>query len=126
MGLFVTGFTYTAAWRLHAERGQAYVLLAFLFACWLTVTLDPNGDGSIDLPAMMHCPNSLTVSSPAGVEHIDASYEGNGLRFEIDEVHRCLREGHTESTVVPLHESIALATTLDTIRAQLGVVYPGE
>jgi len=83
-------------------------------------------DGSIDLPAMMHCPNSLTVSSPAGVEHIDAAYEGNGLRFEIDEVHRCLREGRTESTVVPLHESIALATTLDTIRAELGVVYPGE
>jgi predicted dehydrogenase len=83
-------------------------------------------DGSIDLPAMMHCPNSLTVSSPAGVEHIDASYEGNGLRFEIDEVHRCLREGHTESTVVPLQESIALATTLDAIRAEIGVAYPGE
>ena len=39
--LFLVGFTYTAAWRLHAERGQAYVLLAFLFACWLTATLDP-------------------------------------------------------------------------------------
>ena len=38
--LAVTGFTYTAAWRLHAERGQAYVLLAFLFAAWLTATLD--------------------------------------------------------------------------------------
>jgi len=36
----VTGFTYTASWRLHAERGQAYVLLAFLFAWWLTATLD--------------------------------------------------------------------------------------
>jgi hypothetical protein len=44
--LFVTGFTYTAAWRLHAERGQAYVLLAFVFACWLTATLDPKrGNG---------------------------------------------------------------------------------
>ena len=41
VALFVTGFTYTAAWRLHAERGQAYVLLAFLFTCWLTATLDP-------------------------------------------------------------------------------------
>jgi len=40
VALFVVGFTYTAAWRLHAERGQAYVLLAFLFACWLTATLD--------------------------------------------------------------------------------------
>jgi predicted dehydrogenase len=83
-------------------------------------------EGIIDLPAMMHCPNSLTVSSAAGIEHIDASYEGNGLRFEIDEVHRCLAQGRTESTVIPLDESIALATTLDAIRADLGVVYPGE
>jgi hypothetical protein len=37
---FVTGLTYTAAWRLHAERGQAYVLVLFVFACWLIVTLD--------------------------------------------------------------------------------------
>jgi len=44
--LLFVGFTYTAAWRLHAERGQAYVLLAFLFACWLTATLDPKrGNG---------------------------------------------------------------------------------
>ena len=41
-------------------------------------------------------------------------------------MHRCLAEGRTESAVVPLDESIALATTLDTIRAELGVVYPGE
>jgi len=40
VALAVTGFTYTAAWRLHAERGQAYVLLTFLFAAWLTATLD--------------------------------------------------------------------------------------
>jgi len=38
--LFFIGFTYTSAWRLHAERGQSYVLLLFLFACWLVVTLD--------------------------------------------------------------------------------------
>jgi hypothetical protein len=40
LAIFVIGFTYTAAWRLHAERGQAYVLLAFLFAAWLALTLD--------------------------------------------------------------------------------------
>jgi len=83
-------------------------------------------DGVIDLPAMMHCPNSLTVSNPAGVERIDASYEGNGLRFEIEEVHRCLADGLTESPVVTLDESLALATTLDAIRAEIGVVYPDE
>jgi glycosyl transferase family 87 len=41
VALAVTGFTYTAAWRLHAERGQVYVLLTFFFAWWLTATLDP-------------------------------------------------------------------------------------
>jgi hypothetical protein len=41
VAFFLAGFTYTASWRLHAERGQAYVLLLFLFACWLTATLDP-------------------------------------------------------------------------------------
>jgi hypothetical protein len=38
--IFLVAFTYTAAWRLHAERGQAYVLLALVFAGWLTLTLD--------------------------------------------------------------------------------------
>ncbi len=83
-------------------------------------------EGAIDLPAMMHCPQSLTVRSAAGAEQIDAAYEGNGLRFEIDEVHRCLAEGRTDSSVVPLRESIALARTLDAVRAEIGVVYPGE
>jgi hypothetical protein len=43
--VFVTGFTYTAAWRLHAERGQAYVLLVFLFAAWLALTLEDRVKG---------------------------------------------------------------------------------
>ncbi len=48
VALFLAGFTYTAAWRLHAERGQSYVLLAFLLAWWLTRTLDAKrGNGLV-------------------------------------------------------------------------------
>ena len=82
--------------------------------------------GSIVIPALMHCPNSITVMSAEGVEEIDGSYEGNGLRFEIEEVHRCLEAGRLESAVMPLDESVALASTLDAIRAQIGLVFPGE
>jgi hypothetical protein len=74
----------------------------------------------------MHCPASLTVISRGGAERIDASYEGNGLRFEIAEVNRCLAEGRTQSPVVPLDESIALASVLDDIRGHIGLVYPDE
>ena len=38
--LFLTGFTYTEAWRWEAERGQAYILFAFLSAYWLAAMLD--------------------------------------------------------------------------------------
>ena len=46
--------------------------------------------GVIDLPAFMHCPDHLVVRTPAGEERIDASWEGEGLRFQVEEVHRCL------------------------------------
>ena len=41
VALVVVGFSFTCEWRLHAERGQCYVLLLFLFACWLATTRDP-------------------------------------------------------------------------------------
>ncbi len=83
-------------------------------------------EGSVDVPAFMHCPNAITVTTLAGSEHIDCSYEGNGLRFEIEEVHRCLAAGETESPVMPLDETMVFATVLDSIRKQIGLVFPGE
>ena len=41
VALFLVGLTYTASWRLHVERGQCYVVLLFVFAGWLKVTLHP-------------------------------------------------------------------------------------
>ena len=40
IALFLTSFTFTVPWRWHAERGQEYIVPAFLFACWLMATLD--------------------------------------------------------------------------------------
>ena len=83
-------------------------------------------DGSIDIPAFMHCPFSVDVRARNGRERIDTSFEGDGLRFQVLEVHRCISEGRTESSVMPLAETVAIAGILDNIRGQLGVVYPGE
>ena len=123
--LGATGVDELVAAVLHHPGGGLGIV-----SCGLRANLTCTGritgtDGWIELPAFMHCPKSITVASPAGTEHIDGSYEGNGLRFEIDEVHRCLAAGLTESPRMPLDESLTLAHTLDTIRAQVGVEYPG-
>ena len=83
-------------------------------------------DGVIDIPAFMHCPQHLVLTTMTGAEHIEAPMEGNGLHHQVHEVHRCLRAGLPESPAMPLSESLALATTMDTIRAQIGLHYPGE
>jgi len=48
-----------------------------------------------------------------------------GYHWEAEEVMRCLDEGLTESPVVPLSFSIGLINTLDRIRKDAGIVFPG-
>jgi predicted dehydrogenase len=49
-----------------------------------------------------------------------------GFEYEVREVHRCLREGLTESSLMPLSKSLENMKNLDAIRAQWGMKYPGE
>jgi hypothetical protein len=74
----------------------------------------------------MHAPDHLVVGTAAGAERIDCGWEGEGLRFQAEEVHRCLRAGLVESPLMPLDETLSLAGTLDAVRAQIGLVYPDE
>jgi predicted dehydrogenase len=52
--------------------------------------------------------------------------EPNGFEYEIRETHRCLREGLTESPAMPLDETLETMRTMDALRAQWGMRYPGE
>lgn len=70
-------------------------------------------DGEIELTGLVNDPRSLTVVAAGEREVIDCDYEGDGLRFEIDEVHRCLAEGLAESPLVPWADSLVIAGALD-------------
>jgi predicted dehydrogenase len=121
-----TGVDEQVAAVLHHTGGRLGVVKCALripLACTARIA---GTEGVVELPAFMHCPTSLTVRTPAGEEQIDAAWEGGGLRFQVDEVHRCLDAGLRESPVMPLDETIAIAEVLDTIRTQVGVRYPGE
>jgi predicted dehydrogenase len=121
-----TGVDEQVAAVLHHPGDRLGVVKAALRVSMACTARIAGTDGWIQLPAFMHCPESLDIGGPAGLEHIDAGYEGEGLRFQVDEVHRRLAEGRTESPVMTLDETVAIARILDDIRAQIGVVYPGE
>jgi predicted dehydrogenase len=121
-----TGVDEQVAAVLHHPNGSLGVVKAAICTAMTCSARIAGTQGSIDLPAFMHCPDHLFVSTAAGRERIDAAFDGDGLRFQIDEVHRCLAAGLTDSPVMPLDETVSVAATLDAIRAAVGVVYPGE
>jgi predicted dehydrogenase len=49
-----------------------------------------------------------------------------GYHFEAREVMECLRQGHTESDVMPWQDSVHIARTMDRVRSAIGLEYPWE
>jgi predicted dehydrogenase len=85
--------------------------------------------GNVELPRRFHCPSEYTVTL-ADSEDDPTTYAvevlGNGYVHEIEEVHRCLREGRTESDLVPLDDTVSLMRQMDLIRGQIGSRLPGD
>lgn len=51
---------------------------------------------------------------------------GSGYGYQAIEVIRCLEAGLLESPIMPLDESLTIMGTLDDLRAQWGMAFPGE
>lgn len=101
-------------------------------------TLLPNravicgSEGRIELEATWYRPTriavipTLAMASSGEAELFDGRAPGNGLRFEAEEVARCLAAGWTESPLVPLDETLSVMGQMDEIRARIGLRYPFE
>ena len=83
--------------------------------------------GNLKLHAPIYCPRGMTIElhGEPGQEK-DFDFPGNGYQFEAEEAARCIREGKTESAIMPLDETLAIMRTLDEIRDQFGLRYPME
>ena len=72
-------------------------------------------------------PSSLTLSVDGKPdEEIACPAVGNGYNYEAMEFQRCLRDGLRESPILPLADTLDVQHTMDTLRAQWGLVYPTE
>ena len=83
--------------------------------------------GRIYVHAPVFAPPKLTVSiSGAEDEILSLPFAGNGYQFEAEEAAKCIMAGQTESTAMPLDETLAIMQTMDEIRRQFGLKYPME
>jgi len=83
-------------------------------------------EGSILLDSPFWKGTAATLRTGAGETRVEFPLQGNGYNYEAAEVGRCLREGKTESPVMPLDETLAILRLMDQARAQWGLRYPME
>ncbi|MGH8889695.1 MAG: Gfo/Idh/MocA family protein [Acidothermaceae bacterium] len=112
---------------LQYEGGEQAVLFTSLETRspnWAAI----NGtEARIEIDGVFYAPSNFKVVHRDGdVEQFDVRHEGKGLRHQAAEVGRCLREGRTESEILPLDETVAIMETLDEVRRQIGLRYPSE
>ncbi|MFO7192025.1 MULTISPECIES: Gfo/Idh/MocA family oxidoreductase [Thermocrispum] len=86
--------------------------------------------GSVTLERPFYRPERLILEQAEGrtitSEEILQPIVGNGYGPEIAEVERCLRQGLTESPLVPLDDTLAIMRLMDDARAQVGVRYAAD
>ena len=125
--LGATGVDEQAAMIFGYDRGQMALLATAIRTSTPSEALIAGTEGSIRVHAPWWGPSSFTISRPGREdEHVAPECAGNGYNYEAAEIGRCLREGRTESSVMPLDESLAIMRTMDQLRAEWGLRYPGE
>lgn len=87
-------------------------------------------DGRIEIDSWWFTPTSFRVYDADGTVTEEYSSEGQvtgrGMHFQALEAERILADGRTDGEILPLAETVAIMGTLDEIRDQIGLVYPGE
>ena len=83
--------------------------------------------GSIRVHAPFYAATAATLRHSNGeAEEVQIPLTGNGYNYQAAAVMDCLRASELQSSVMPLDESLAIMQLLDRLRAQIGLVYPGE
>jgi predicted dehydrogenase len=122
-----TGVDAQTSMLLQYDGGSHAVLTTTLGAKTPTTASVTGTDGRIEIDSVWYQPSSFTLHTRSGsAQRFDEPRIGHGLRYQADEVGRCLRDGQTESVVMSLDESLSIMTTMDEIRRQIGLRYPFE
>ncbi len=84
--------------------------------------------GRIELESVWFTPTAFTVFDHRGdvTERYNSEVSGRGMQYQSWELERLVAEGPSETDVLPPEQSVRIMQTLDEVRRQIGLVYPGE
>jgi predicted dehydrogenase len=110
--------------------GSAHAVLnATLLAKTPTTASISGSAGRVELSGAFYAPGTLTYT-PLGASPLvrdpDPIRGTGGLAYEAAELARCVIEGRTESPLLPMSETLSVMQTMDEVRRQVGVTFPGE
>ena len=120
-----TGVDATTSMTLQYDGGAHAVLTTSLAAASNNPAVIYGTEARLELDGWFYTPTSFRVIARDGavLESFSPPAGGRGMEHEAIEVGRCLREGLTESPVMPLSETLAVMRTMDEIRHQIGLDY---
>ncbi|MGW7055469.1 Gfo/Idh/MocA family protein [Streptomyces sp. NPDC054887] len=123
-----TGVDESTAMVLGHDTGAMAVLSCSLTAESARGAVVHGTEGRIELPADFYNPRTAIVRRDGQEPRtlVADPQTGHGYVPQAREVMRCLREKLTQSPLVPLRGSLEVMETLDTVRALVGLRFPGE
>jgi predicted dehydrogenase len=85
-------------------------------------------EARIQIDPVWYTPTSFSLIDPsdAVIERFAQEVPGRGMQFQAFELERLVAAGTVAGEVLPPEQSVAIMGTLDEIRRQIGLRYPGE
>lgn len=130
--LIETGADAEVATVMTHEGGAVSTSLSSSRAAGPNTALILGTEARIEIERYWWSPSVVRVIDPQGevIEEFDgrpaSDADGRGMQYEALAAERLVRDGLLEGDILPIAESVAIMGTLDEIRRQIGVRYPGE
>ncbi|MFT4030578.1 MAG: Gfo/Idh/MocA family oxidoreductase [Protaetiibacter sp.] len=85
-------------------------------------------EARIEIDPVWYMPASFSLIDAADtvIERFEERVPGRGMHFQAAELERLVAGGITSGEILPPRETVAIMGTLDEIRRQIGLRYPGE
>ncbi len=111
-----TGVDAQASMLFGYDGGAQAVLTCTSRARTATRACVSGTEARVEIDGDFYAPTSFTVISRRGEREVfEFTSQGRGLQYQAQEVARCLRDGLTESPLMPLDESVSIMETMDRV-----------